>query len=70
MIVVNRAEVERLMVEKKITRNTLQKNYGFAYNTFDDVLSGNTNASMRSIEILCKALECQPSDILMKVKNV
>lgn len=69
MIVVNKAEVERLMVEKGVTRYTLLKEYGMTYVTFNNIVTGGTNVSMHSIDILCDALKCQPSDILMKVKN-
>lgn len=67
MIVVNRAEVERLMVEKNVTRYDLLKTYKMSYITFNDVITGNRNVSMKSVGVLCDALNCQPKDILMKV---
>lgn len=69
MIVVNRAEVERLMVENNVTRNTLLKNYGMTYVTFDNIMNNKQETSMKSIGVLCDALKCQPEDILIRVKN-
>lgn len=69
MIVVNRAEVERLMIEKGVTVNQLLTNYGMTYVTFNRMMEGESNFGIKKVGILCDALGCQPCDILIKVKN-
>lgn len=69
MIVVNREAVERLMVEKGINKHTLTVKYGLSYVAFENIINGRVNPGLKSIGVLCEALGCQFSDILIKVKN-
>ena len=67
MIVVNKAEVERLMIEKGVSKYTFLKKYNMQYTTFYNVIEGK--ASIRLIGVFCDALGCQPCDILTRVKD-
>ena len=69
MIVVNKAEVERLMIEKDIRINDLRKSQGMTYTTYVNMLDNKKGTSLRSVIMLCEALHCQPKDILLKVPN-
>ena len=69
MIVVNKAEVERRMVEKDLKVYHLRKISGMTALTYKNTINNVNDTKLSVIEKLCDALECQPSDILMKVKD-
>lgn len=68
MIVVNKAEIERLMAQKGIRIRGL-KEYGISYPGYMGLISNNPEANLNTVGKLCKALGCQPCDILMRVKD-
>ena len=69
MIVVNKAEIERRMAELGLRRIDLTRRFGISQSGYNSLMSGNRNSGLRIVLKFCEALQCQPSDILMKVKN-
>lgn len=57
-----------MLIDKRINKTQLRKFTGISTSTLAK-LSNNEKVSLDVIERICKALNCQPSDIMEYVKN-
>ena len=63
--------LDRMMADRKISLNELSEKVGIANVTFSKIKTGNVSAiRFSTLNAICKALDCQPGDILEYQKDI
>lgn len=62
-------QIDQLLQERGKTRYWLAKEVGIAYQNLVNLCDGKTTSiKFELLEKICKALDCEPNDILIKEK--
>ncbi|KAF1303286.1 helix-turn-helix transcriptional regulator [Enterococcus saccharolyticus] len=64
------SRLDRVMADRKISLNELSEKVGISHVNLSKLKNGRVNAiRFSTLEAICRALDCQPGDLLEYQKN-